>query len=378
LSDGFNLNDPNSYLNNPADLQYTTTYLGGIRTNYSFARYVSDSYAHPYTASLDVNAIYLLADVGVLSWLRVVAGARLESTLLDLNAPRDGTARIDQTDMLPAASLVVTMVTNLNLRLSYGETVARPSYREIAPVQSYLPDLDIVAQGNPNLKMVGIKSYDLRLEWFPEPGDVLSAGVFYKKLDRPIELVSQSGDDQLVTWINRASDGTEPAELMGLEFEARKSMDSLLPRLKGLSLGANVTLIESSTKLTRDEVFNKRAIDPSADDTRPLYDQSPYIINLDLSYDHPTSGTSLSIGANLTGERLVLAKSQGPDLYEHPPVSLDAALSQKFWKHWSVRFGVKNILDGEYRTTYGKEADGNIYQSYRRGRTYSVSLSAEF
>lgn len=374
-SDGFGLNNPNSYLNDPAYLQYTAIYGGGIRTNYSFARYVSDTYAHPYTASLDVNAVYLMADVGILPWLRVITGARLEETRLDVNAPRDGTAKIEQTDVLPAASLVITLVTNLNLRLSYGETVSRPSYREIAPVQSYLPDLDIVAQGNPELEMIAIKSYDARLEWFPGPGDVISAGFFYKQIERPIELISLSADDQQVTWINRDN---EPADLMGVEFEARKSMDFLSPRLQGLSLGVNVTLIESSTKLTADELFSKREVDPSALDTRPLYDQLPYIINLDLSYEHPTSGTSLSVGANLTGERIVLTKTRGADLYEHSPISLDAALSQKFWKHWTFRFGVRNIMDQEFRQTYGSDFNGNIYQSYKRGRTYSLSLSAEF
>ncbi|MGC3959962.1 MAG: TonB-dependent receptor [Verrucomicrobiota bacterium] len=380
LSSGFDPNNPNTYLNNPAYLQYTTTYLGnsinGVgRTNYNFARYVTETYAHPYTASLDVNAVYLMADVGLLPWLRFIGGARLEKTLLDVNAPRDGTAHIDQTDVLPAASLVITFVTNVNLRLSYGETVSRPSYREIAPVQSYLPDLDLVAQGNPNLEMIAITSYDLRIEWFPAPGDVLSAGVFYKQLDRPIELISLSAGDDLVTWINRDN---APADLMGIELEARKSMEFLSSQLRGLSLGVNVSLIESSTKLTETELLNKREVDPFASDTRPLYDQSPYIINLDLTYDHPTSGTSLSVGANLTGPRIVLTKTRGPDLYEHPPITLDAAVSQKFWQQWTVRAGVKNILDGEYRKTYGEEYEGNIYEGYRRGRTYSLSLTVEF
>ena len=375
LSGGFDPNNPNSYLNDPAYLQYIAAPLGGIRTNYSFARYISDTFSHPYTASLDVNAVYLMADVGVLSWLRVITGARLEGTRLDLDAGRDGTARIDRSDLLPAASLVVSLRTNVDLRLSYGETVSRPSYREIAPVQSYLPDLGITALGNPDLKMISIKSYDLRVEWFPEPGDVISAGIFHKQIQRPIELISRTLDDGQVTWINRDN---EPADLMGLEFEARKSMEFLSPHFKGLSLGANATLIQSSTALTGVELFNKRITDPSVSDTRPLYDQSPYIINLDMNYDHPTSGTSLSVGANFTGERLVLAKTQGPDIYEHPPVSLDAAISQKFWKHWTLRFGVRNILDLNFRQTYGSESKGNIFQNLKRGRTYGMTFSAEF
>ncbi|TAL01691.1 MAG: TonB-dependent receptor, partial [Verrucomicrobia bacterium] len=118
--------------------------------------------------------------------------------------------------------------------------------------------------------------------------------------------------------------------------------------------------------------------DPSASDSRPLYDQSPYIINLDLSYERASSGTSVTVGANLTGERIVLTKVLGQDIYEHPPVSLDAAISQKLWKHWTARFSVKNILDDTYRKTYGQSFDGNIYESYKRGRTYGVSLSTEF
>jgi len=143
-------------------------------------------------------------------------------------------------------------------------------------------------------------------------------------------------------------------------------------------MGANVTILQSSTALTDTELRNKQAVDLSVSDTRPLYDQSPYIINLDLDYEHPTSGTSFTLGANLTGERLVLAKSQGPDIYEHPPISLDATISQKLWKHWTLRFGVRNILALDYLQTYGSSGSGNIFQKYNRGRTFGMSLSAEF
>jgi hypothetical protein len=374
-STGFNPRDPNTYLNNPAYLEYVATHPSGIRTNYSFARYIADSYAHPYTASLDVNAVYLMADAGVLSWLRVIGGARLENTELDLKAGRDGSAKISQSDFLPAASLVITIVTNLTLRVGYGETLSRPSYREIAPVQGYLPDLGITALGNTALKMIGIKSYDARLEWFPNPGDIISAGIFFKEVSRPIELISRTLDDGQVTWQNRTN-GT--ATLAGVEFEARKSLEFLSHHLRGLTVGANATLIESSTALTRDELVNKRGADPNAASTRPLYDQSPYIVNVDVSYEMTNTGTAFTVGANFTGERLVLAKSQGPDIYEHPPISLDAAISQRLWKYWTLRLGAKNILDLDFRQTYGPEESGLIFQNYKRGVTYTLTLSGEF
>jgi outer membrane receptor protein involved in Fe transport len=380
LHTGFDLNNPNSYLNNPAYLQYIANFVGftpaGVgRTNFVFSRFVRDSVANPYTASQDIRAGYLMGDFGVLPWLRLIGGARLESTLLELDAGSAGKANIDQTDLLPAAGAVITLWTNLDLRLSYGETVARPSFRELSPYDSYEPDLTVVLRGNPNLQMVSIKSYDARVEWYPDPGDILSLGFFYKEVERPIEWVSVSADDELVEPFNRLN---KTATVMGVEFEARKSLDFIPGQFKGLTLGANITLIKSIATLTDIELENKRGIDPHVSDTRPLFDQSPYIINLDLSYDHPTSGTSLVIGANLTGERLVLLRTKGPDVYEHPPISLDAAISQKFRKHWTVRFGVRNLLDSEFLTTYGSDPNGNIFQSYKRGRTYSISLIADF
>jgi TonB-dependent receptor len=372
-SSGFDPANPNSYLNDPAYLQYIATNPSGIRTNYAFPRFIADTFAHPYTASMSVTAGYFMVDAGLLSWLRFIGGVRVEATRLELDAGRDGSAAIQQTDLLPAATFVASIITNLDVRLSYGQTVSRPSYREIAPVQSYLPDLNITALGEPSLRMIAIKSYDARIEWFPSPGDVVSAGVFYKQLKSPIELISRTLDDQQVTWQNRDS-----ADLAGVEFEARKGLEFVWSEFKGLSLGANVTIIQSSTPLSDTELINKQNIDPNADDSRPLYDQSPYIINLDTTYEIPGWGTTLTTAVNMTGERIVLSKTQGPDIYEHPPMSLDCAISQKIGKYWTFRFGVRNVLDSDFRQTYGSNFEGNIYQSYKRGRTYGFSLSADF
>jgi outer membrane receptor protein involved in Fe transport len=71
-------------------------------------------------------------------------------------------------------------------------------------------------------------------------------------------------------------------------------------------------------------------------------------------------------------------KSLGEDIYEHPPISLDLSIHQRFGKHLSARFGVRNLLDPDFKQTYGSSPDGNLWQSYKRGRTYGLSLTAEF
>ena len=46
-------------------------------------------------------------------------------------------------------------------------------------------------------------------------------------------------------------------------------------------------------------------------ETRPLYDQSPYIVNADVSYDNQRSGTSVTVAYYLAAERLALIGKLG-------------------------------------------------------------------
>ncbi len=370
----FNPGNPNAYLSDPDFLIYEAMRLANSArgTNYSFRRFVDLVIGRPYTASQDVLAGYPMLDVGVTSWLRLIGGVRIEQTTMHIDTRDSGSSSIDQTDLLPSAGAVLTIVTNLNIRLSYGETLARPSFREKAPIANYLPDMDLFAAGNPDLTISYIRSYDARIEWFPNPGEIFSAGIFYKAIDKPIELGNVDIDDN-VTWFNRKQ-GT----VSGLEFEARKSLEVLSDDLKGLTLGANIAIIKSETPYTSDEYNNKQNAIPGLGLSRSLYDQSPYIMNFDMTYDLQRSGTTLTLGANFTGERIILVNAQGHDTYEHSPISLDVLLSQKISNHWSLRFGVRNLLNPEYRQTFGEDFDSPIKYSYRRGRTFQLSISAEY
>jgi TonB-dependent receptor len=366
------------------NLNYTATRRTGagvsqFATNYSFLRYVSNRFGNNDSeGSLEVYAGYFMVDAPLLDWLRVVTGARAESTLYKVKgASREGTgeesALIDQVDVLPAASLVFTPITNMNVRLSFAQTIARPSFREISPGSSYDPVTDDLFVGNPDLQISHIDNYDLRWEWFRRPGETISLSFFYKEIDQPIERYIQTLFADQSTFLNR-----ESAKLYGVEFEIRSRLDIISRILEPFTLGANIAYIESEVPLTADEITNKQRLDPGNPDNRPLYDQSPFVINLDLSYDNPGLGTSVTLVSNLTGERIFLANPAGPDIYEHPPVTLDLVFSQRLGKHWKLKFSAKNLLDAEYLRTYGPDSDDPVNVKYRRGRTFSLSLSAEF
>jgi len=146
--------------------------------------------------------------------------------------------------------------------------------------------------------------------------------------------------------------------------------------LKNFNVGFNFAYIQSETALTSLEQSNKRLFDPGAEDTRPLYDQAPYIINADITYDN--GRTAATLAYNVVGERLYAASVVLEDIYAQPAESLDFSISQRLGKHWKIKFSAKNLIDPSFNRTYGPEPDARLYSSHRRGRTFGLSLGCEF
>ena len=68
-----------------------------------------------------------------------------------------------------------------------------------------------------------------------------------------------------------------------------------MPALKNFSVNTNLSLIHSEVTIPEKELDLIKRFDSSPEKTRPLYGQSPYIINLELVYSNLESGTSASI-----------------------------------------------------------------------------------
>jgi TonB-dependent receptor len=373
--------DPNAYLT-PNNLGYDIARVTSTgRIVYSWERYIQQRQS-AYNGPYGVYAGYGMLDMPLLESLRLVGGMRYELTDISIDSrsylPNSVTGEttnhttLNQQIPLPAVGLIWALNTNMNLRLHYSQTIARPSYRELAAIRTYDPILDTLLEGNPELQITEANNYDFRWEWFPSPGDLLSFSAFYKSLTLPIErrFVTQEGD--IITFDNRPD-----ATVYGVEFEGRKNLGFINPSLSYFSVGGNLSLIESETELTREELNSKLDNVPGASATRPLYDQAPYVLNLELSYDHPGWGTSFSVLYNVAGPRVVIASLNTEDVYLQPSSLLDIVVSQRLTRHISLRFTAKNILNPELKRTYGKDSD-LIYSSSTVGTTFGISLSGEF
>ena len=366
--------DPNAFLT-PDNLGSTSTTNAAGRVTWDWHRYIQKRDG-VYTADSTFRAGYAMIDTPLVPSLRFIGGARYEITDMSVISRSDldgsGNFVTNAVHLLPATGLVWQPRTNMNVRLHYSQTIARPSFRELAQYSSYDPVLDEVLIGNPNLLLTDVDNFDLRWEWFPQPGELLSVSLFYKDLRNAVERIIAL-DQESITFTNRPT-----AKVLGIEFEARRNLSVLSAHLREFSAGGNVSLIQSETELFDDEYFNKSQYLDEVDRTRPLYDQSPYILNADISYDNPRTGTSASLLLNMAAPRVAIAILTSDDVYEHPPTSLDFTLSQKLGRQLTLKFAARNLLDPTIKRTYGASPDDPLYSSYRRGRTFGLSLNMDF
>ena len=329
-----------------------------------------------YDGEQKFSAGYFSGDFRFNDRWRIVSGVRFERTeMLTTALPAVGlTVRpgeIKQTDPLPALAAIWSPTSRQNVRFSYGRTLARPTFRELADVVNYEAFTDEFIGGNPGLEMTIIDNLDLRWEWFPRSGEVIAASIFHKQLDQPIEQVFSSGR----IFPNNVEEGVA----YGFEFEARRNLKFLHPALADLTIGFNASLIESEVTIAPDELALIRAVYPEASDKRKLFGQSPYIVNFDATWRVPRWGSSFTAVFGVSGERLDLVTTGAlPDVYEQPAPAVDFIWSQRLTERWRLKFAARNLLDPDREKTLEHNGTTYFYERLSRGRKFSLSVSYDF
>jgi len=342
---------------------------------YLFGSYVYDASTarSNYDGTSNVGAAYAMIELPITRDLKLIGGVRLETTNMSVisHDANEVEGKLSNEDWLPSLNAIYSLTETMNLRASFGRTLARPSLRELAPFRSFefLGDFQFI--GNPGLERTLINNYDLRWEWFQRPGEIYAVSVFYKQFLNPIErafdptteLISYQNVDEGITY--------------GAEFEFRHRLDFLHSSLSNFLLNMNFSVVYSEVNIPSAEF--ETLIQPhheSAENTRPLFGQSPYIVNLELSYINSDWGTSASLFYNIFGERLSeVTLGVTPDVYEQSRGMLDLILSQKIAYGFKLKFSAKNMLNSPVKKTIDFKDREYIYYSYNKGRSFSLGLS---
>ena len=317
-----------------------------------------------YTAEDRLAAGYALFQLYLGSKVEVVTGARLENSRVTvrtqptIGSPVETTP--EYTDILPSLSVNFLLNEKHQLRLAASQTLSRPEYRELAPVQYREVIGAENVLGNPNLVRALIQNFDARWEFYPTPGEVVSVGLFYKHFNDPIEQVylGTSGT-RIISYLN-----AESARNIGVELELRKNLGTLSPRLLPWSLFANATLMDSKVTIDGGGV----AINAE----RAMVGQAPYVVNGGLTYLSTSGRWSGTLLYNVVGRRIVsAAESPLPNVYEEERHALDFSLRFPVTGGLAGKFDARNLLDYETKLTQGTVTK----EFYYTGRRFGIGLT---
>lgn len=322
--------------------------------------------AGSYTANDRTVAGYLMTDWGLTSKIRMIAGARYEKANIEVNSSTQGgftaSAKLDNADILPSLLLNTKLTDNQNLRFGITRTLARPEYRELAPITFRDVLGGVSVTGNDKLRRALIDNVDLRWEAFPNPGEVLSVGVFYKKFDRPIERVESATSGAYQARFQNAMTATN----IGVELEARKQLGVLGQWAEPFTVFSNVTIMQSKVDLDTTQGLTV------TDKSRRLVGQAPYVVNAGMSYSNLSGSTNATLLYNVVGDRIFAAGVLPlPNIVEKSRHVVDASLRFPVLGSLSGRVDARNILDARYRYMQGNlEREG-----YNSGRSFSLGFS---
>ena len=359
------------------------------RNEYRFGNYIQlspDPRGGDYDGYEKISAGYGMIEFPLSRRLRVITGARFEATRMDVSSPNTSlpdslrAANLSSDDWLPSVNLIYQLGNDMNFRLAYGRTLARPTLREMAPYSNFEFVNDYIFTGNINLGRTLIDNYDIRWEWFERPGEIYAVSGFYKVFTDPIERTivgASSADNPEITFVN-VGRGT----VFGIEFEARKRLDSFYSALSNFNVGFNLSLVQSRVDIPQEKLEKIKERDPERtefkDDSRPLQGQSPYLLNIDFGYDHFKRGTAVSLQYNIFGDRLSDVTSDAtPDVYEKSRGMLNLMFSQRLFAGLNFQFKARNILNSSIQFVHEFKGIEYTRREYKIGREFSIGLNYE-
>ncbi|MGJ3233093.1 MAG: TonB-dependent receptor [Oceanicaulis sp.] len=350
-----------------------------------------DSNVENYEANEDIYAAYVMHTVEV-NDLQIVYGVRVEDTEYDAVGNQvdvieegemvDGvtfaedTVVVSQTnaansytDWLPSVNLRYTLSDQLIARASYYASIVRPNPEQAAPfVQIERSGGDVEGEaGNPDLDRAQADNFDASLEYYPNRDSVLSANVFYKRIENFIagtafDDVTLNGVDldELETFIN-----LDEADLMGFELNYQQALTQLPGLLSGLIVGANYTYVNSEVTLP-----DGREI--------PVPGQSENVANLILGYEN--GPLDLRIAASYRDRFLdgINEGGDGIDRYANEHLGVDFSAKYDFTENFQGFLEFKNITDEPFVAVVetGGRSLNSQYEEY--GWTAIFGASARF
>lgn len=324
-----------------------------------FNAFVEDA-AYPannYEASETIIAGYAMSDIKWTDQIATLVGVRLENTSTDYTSYKKVTQDASYTDILPSVHFTYRYSDATNIRLALTTGLSRPNYTSLVPQFIVDDNAKTISKSNPDLKPAHSKGIDLLYETYTNNLGLLSAGVFYKKID---DLLTSSTTFQ--AYNNDQYKVTQPinggtADVYGFEFAYNQRFNFLdVEFLKPFGIYFNYTYTHSKAN------FESRGM--------PLTGNPKHITNFAVFYDNPEIGLQVTV---TTIYRDALLNSIGTNEYndfwfDHE-FRLDISASQRIWSNLHFFIQLNNLTNQKEVERYGdpSKSFSRLEQTYEFG-----------
>ncbi len=371
----------------------------GVRYDAMFIKNGQVVNPNKFQSQVHYSAAYATQEVQISPLLKTVVGLRAEqytqlytgiNQLKTIDYQNEKV--INNVNLFPTANAMYNISKNANIRISYARTIARPSLKEMSYAEILDPITGRTFIGgkavettnggkdtlwNGDLRSTHINNFDIRWESFQKSGNMISAGVFYKTLKDPIEIVQFLADAGSFQPRNVGN-----ATILGAEFELRQQLSIISDFLKQWSFNTNLTITESRINITESEYLSRKNSARSGqiiDRNRAMAGQAPYIINGGLSYTNKKKTLDAGLFYNVQGPTLqFVGFSNNTDVYSVPFHSLNFNANIKFGPQNKMDLGVKvsNLLNDKREQIFSSfNAQDQYFTRLNPGTNISVKFS---
>ena len=345
-----------------------------------------------YKGELNVHAGHINAEILLMDEkLLLVPGLRVESfdQRITYDVQGDIIAPGVETEVgaydnlyLPSFNARYALNDDMNLRGSFSVTASFPEFKEVAPF--VYEDVVIRYGGNPDLLggadgtgpiYSEIFNYDLKYEWFLDPGEIISLGAFFKQINNPVNRVTARD----ATGDQRYFRTGEQADVFGVELEVRKNLLKNKDEESLLNLGFNAAWTNTNQDLqsvggTFTTSFNRSESE--------LEGASDIILNSDLSFT-PTIGKfkprATLVGSYFSDRIFALGAGTVGDIIEESVTTLDLVIINPITEKFQIGFTARNLLNPDITLSQTDQVGNRlVITQFKDGIDVSLSLKYKF
>ena len=337
---------------------------------------VQEELAGNFNARETVTSGYLRFDQKLTKDVELMTGLRIENTNLaytgrTYDADEDLTSKTDRQrnsyiNFLPSLLVKWNVNDDFKVRGSFTQTLSHPKYSALVPSVNIKRSDNEITIGNPELKPTVSYNFDLSADYYFRSIGLISAGIFYKKIDDFIvDQVSTNYEYQGNTYTRF----TQPknagnANLVGVELSYQRDFSFIAPALKCVGFYGTYTYTHS-----RVEDFNFEGRENEKDLSMP---GSPeHTANASLYFEK--GGLNLRLSYNFASDFIdEMGESTFYDRYYDKVNYMDVNASYTFGKKFKTTFYAEanNLLNQPLRYYQGTK-DRTMQAEY-----YGVKVNA--